>query len=174
MVILTESNHSADVLPKLSTPRRVSASSAPEESNVDFDHYMIVYTDYMDRDDAQLPRLAPIIPLMLGHNTRSPEDECSVTGETTIGCYQGNRFVGSIDFYSNPERHPPSSVDSEGLIHLWFPLPCLPHILSTLYHERNLTLSLIRADLNGRVFSPAIGALLTWPERTGRKALGKC
>ncbi len=171
MVVVAEPKQSAHVCPDLRTVRRSSAPGGHEEHSVDFDRYMIVYSDHMDHDDAQLPRLAPITSLMLGHNTGSTEDECSGTGETTIGCYEGDRFVGSINFYSKSERHPASSVDAEGLIHLWFALPCFPHILNVLYHERNLSLSLIGTDLDGKVFSPPMGAVLTWPEPTGREAL---
>ncbi len=174
MVMVVESKQSAPVRNRRSVPHRASTASGQEECSADFDRYLIVYSDHMDHDDAQLPRLAPITSLMLGQDTRSPEHECSLIGETTIGCYQGNRFVGSINFYSNPERHPESSVDPEGLIHLWFALPCFPHILSILHRERNLSLSWIGTDLDGKVFSPPMGALITWPEPTGREALEGC
>ena len=175
MVMLAEAKQAAQPSHAVGLEEHnTAAQAARDECSVDFDRTMIVYSDHMDHDDAQLSRLSPVTSLMLGHCLCSQEDELDCTGETTIGCYLGDRFVGSLNFYSNPERHPQSRVDSEGLIHLWFPLPCFTHILAILRHEKRLSLSLISTDLNGLPFTPPRGALLTWPEPTGEEASADC
>ncbi len=174
MVALMERKQVAYLRMELRNAHHLPAAPSTDEYCVDFDHFMIVYSDHMDCEGDDLLRLSLLTGLMLGHNSPSQDEQPSGTGETTIGCYLGDRVVGSINFYANREHHPRSSIDEAGLVNLWFPLACFPHVLAILYHKKNLSLSLISTDLNGVELTAPMGSLLTWPEPTGREAPVGC
>ena len=174
MVAVLERKQTASVRRELRNAHHLPAAPSTDEYCVDFDRFMIVYSDHMDCEDNDLLRLSPITGLMLGRNSLPKDEQLCGTGETTIGCYLGDRLVGSINFYADREHRPESNMDAAGLVNLWFPLVCFPHVLSILYHEKNLSLSLISTDLNGVELSPPMGALLTWPEPTGGEPSAEC
>ncbi len=140
------------------------------EYSIDFDHYMVVYGDHSDYGADALPRRSARTALMLGDRAPRSDDPLCRSGDTSIGCYQGNRLVGSINFYPPAGDHPNSMVDADGLVVLWYPLASFPHILQVLLHEKELTLSLVRDDLDGRQLQSPMASLLTCPAPTGREA----
>ncbi len=174
MVTTMESTTAPRTRAQLHMAPHLPAVPAHDEYCVDFDRTMIVYSDHTDAEENDRIRLSPITALLLGDDSLSRGEAPSGSGETAIGCYQGARFVGSINFYGNREHHPESNVDPNGLVHLWYPLACFPHVLALLHHEKNLSLLLICADLDGTVLTPPMGALLTWPEPIGRETSTHC
>ncbi len=151
----------------VSSPR--SRYQRSGEYSIDFDHYMIVYGDHSDYGGDGLSRRSALTALMLGDRNPRSDDLLCRSSDTSIGCYQGNRLVGSINFYPSAGGHPNSTVDADGLLILWYPLASFPHILQVLLHEKELTLSLVRDDLDGEQLQSPMGSLLTWPEPTGRE-----
>ncbi len=167
MVTLESRKNAGVASSSLSSPR--SRYERSGEYSIDFDHYMIVYGDHSDYAADALPGRSALTALMLGDRAPRSNDLLCRSGNTSIGCYQGNRLVGSINFYAPAGGHPSSTVDADGLLVLWYPVASFPHILQVLLHEKDLTLSLVRDDLDGRELQSPMGSLLTWPEPTGRE-----
>ncbi len=145
-------------------------SPACNELDVLFDHYMIVYGDHAAGSSDDCARYSALSAVMLGDNRTEPGDGLCRAGATSIGCYRGDRFVGSLNFCSEADGHPEDTVDSEGFVALWYPLSCFVHILELLRHERRLSLSLIRSALDGSLLRSPIGAVMNLPEPLGREA----
>ncbi len=152
---------------RLSYPVAAGSGLLRDEYHVDFDRYMVLYGDVSDDAEHELDRRSPLTALMLGYSGHSQLSAACLSGEISIGCYQGDRFVGCINFYEQPTGHPPNGVDGEGLVSLWYPLACFPHILDVLRHAKHLSLSLVCQDLAGDSIVPPMGTLLTWPEPAG-------
>jgi hypothetical protein len=141
--------------------------SSPDERQVEFDRYMIVYSDTAGCQGEGLAARSSLTALMLGdYRTGGDEGPCRA-GTTSIGCYKGDKLVGSINFYGELMEHLESNVTADGLVVLWYPQCSFGNVLSLLQRERQLSLSVVCKALDGSPLVPPLGALLTWPELTG-------
>jgi hypothetical protein len=141
--------------------------SPPDEFQVEFDRYMIVYSDSVNCEGEALAARSSLTALMLGDYRTEGSDGAWRAGATSIGCYKGDRLVGSINFYGQLEEPPQSNMTADGLVVLWYPQCCFANVLGLLQRERHLSLSVVCKALDGSQLLPAMGALLTWPEPTG-------
>ncbi len=137
--------------------------------DVEFDRYMIVYSDSAGCEGAALAARSSLSALMLGDNQVGLAGGAYRAGATSIGCYSGDSLVGTINFYGESVAAPQSCIAPDGLLVIWYPLAAFPQILNILQSERHLGLSVVCTALDGSRLTPAMGSLLTLPRPVGQK-----
>ena len=157
--------------PPTSPERAVSQNiqHAVDIPDVEFDRYMIVYTDREDCEGLEAPAGTGLSSVPSGDRVTYEPNGVGWVSRLSIGCYKGERIVGRLNFYNEAANHPESCVDPDGLVLLWFSLDHFDRSLDLLRHESNLSLSLLRNAVGGTELSPPVGALLTGQELVGEQ-----
>jgi hypothetical protein len=130
----------------LRPPKKVPLRAQTGENMVEFNSYMITYSNNMAGNLMSTWR----------------------AGMTLISCYKDTQFVGSIGFYPDPATAPPSYMDPNGVIVLSYPLSSFNGILALLLHEKPLYLLLVEKDQQNNPLSPPVGAVATATELVGK------
>jgi hypothetical protein len=83
-------------------------------------------------------------------------------GGTSIGCYQDDKFVGTIAFYVTAERMHGGYVDPNGVIVVEYPIERFEDVMRTLKTFNNLYLLFVENDNQGTPLAHPVGAVMTF------------
>jgi hypothetical protein len=118
----------------------LTLSSRNGECSVEFNKYIVVYSNNV-----------------VGNLSSSWR-----AGETSIGCYKDQQFVGSIVFYETHENMNGGYVDPNGVIVMEFPIDRFEDVMRILKTFSNLYLLFVERDQQGVPLAHPVGAIMTF------------
>jgi len=131
----------SDILCSTFTP--LTASSQNGEHTVEFNKYIVVYSNNFSGN--------------LQSSWRA--------GETSISCYKDDQFVGVIDFYKTNETMNGGYVAGNGVVVIEYPIAKFEDVMRILKTFNNLYLLFVERNYQGVPLSHRIGAIMTFAKK---------